>query len=154
MALPAAPRRARAASSDPAGAPSPPPLAAPALPGFTRRRIAFVVGALVVLWIVLVFARAVAGQAAATERADALRADNVARAARLAAGARELQIVQSPAFVRLQARAYGLGGDGERVFMLQQGAPPAPAITPLGGPESPAPPATPLEAWLTLFFGP
>ncbi len=156
MALPAAPRRGRPAAaggSDPLGPPAP-PLATPGLPGLTRRRVAFVLGGLVVLWIVLVFGRAMASQAAATARAEGLRADNAAREARLAEGQRELRIVQSPAFVRLQARAYGLGEPGERIFLLTPtGSDPRP-IAPLGGPLEPAPPASPLDAWLTLFFGP
>jgi hypothetical protein len=153
MALPAAPQRVRPTAPDPAGPPLP-PLSAPPVPILTRRRVAFVLGALIVLWIVLVFARAVASQATASGRADALRTQNAARAASLAAGQHELQIVQSPAFVRLQARAYGLGEAGERIFTLQPGSPAPRAITPLGSPASGAAPATPLDAWLALFFGP
>ena len=153
MALPAAPQRARSTAPNPAGPPTP-PLSAPPVPILTRRRVAFALGTVIVLWIVLVFARAVASQATASGRADGLRAENAARAERLAAGQRELQIVQSAAFVRLQARAYGLGEAGERIFTLQPGGPVPRAITPLGGPATGAAPPTALDAWLALFFGP
>ena len=152
MALPAAPQGVRPTA--PGSAASPPPLSAPPVPIITRRRVAFAVGVVVVVWIVLVFGRAVASQASASGRADAMRAENAAKAEQLAASQRELAIVQSPAFVRLQARAYGLGDAGERIFTLQPGSPAPRRITLLGGPAPGAQPPTPLDAWLALFFGP
>jgi cell division protein FtsB len=117
--------------------------------------VAFVVGALVVLWIVLVFARAVAASSAAHARADALRAQNVALEERYVSEQRELAVLQGDAFVKLQARAYGMGTAGERIFSLQAGAPSPKPIPLLGQATSDASPrAAPLDAWLTLLFGP
>ena len=128
--------------------PTPPPLP------FHARQVAAVIGLLLVVWIVLVFARAVAATSAARDRAASLRADNAAQEARLAAEQDELTIVQGQPFVRLQARAYGLGSPGERPFSLAADAPSPRPITPLGAPPVPSRPPAPVEAWLDLLFGP
>src|SRR5574340_1428871 len=131
--------------------PREPLLAPPPLP-FGARQAAAMLGLLLVVWIVFVFARAVTATSAARERAAALRADNAAQEARLAAEQDELTIVQGQPFVRLQARAYGLGQPGERPFSLAASAPAPPSIRPLGVPPTPTQPPTPLQAWLTLLF--
>ncbi|HUG49252.1 MAG TPA: hypothetical protein VMP67_12675 [Candidatus Limnocylindria bacterium] len=110
-------------------------------------------GILVVVgWLLWVFGSSLTQLNEATEQADALRAESAALEARLDAGQRELELVQSDAFQAHQARAYGMGGEGERAFGLEADAPPPPAIVPLGG-ESPTTQHTPLEAWLNLLFG-
>ncbi|CAN5808776.1 hypothetical protein BH24CHL6_BH24CHL6_01420 [soil metagenome] len=105
------------------------------------------------LWLVLVFGRALTELNEATERAAAVGAESAALQARLEAGQRELELVQTDAFQAHQARAYGLGREGERAFALETGAPPAPVVTPLGA-EAPSPARTPLQSWLVLLFGP
>ena len=64
--------------------------------------------------------------------------------------------MQTDAFQRLEARAYGIGAPGEVVFSLPQDAPSPAPITPLGGGTAADPiatQATPLDAWLKLIFG-
>lgn len=117
-----------------------------------RSYLLIAVVAVLGLWLVLVFGRALSELNAATERAAELRAESAALEARLEAGRRELELVRSDAFQRLQARAYGLGDEGERPFALEPDAPPPPTIVPLGADSSPAR-RTPLDAWLQLLFG-
>ncbi len=107
---------------------------------------------LVAVWLVLVFGRALTELNEATQRAAALTAESATLEAQLEAGWRELELVQTDAFQRLQARAYGMGGAGERAFSLAADAPSPAPIVPLGG-ESTTVPRTPLESWLRLLFG-
>jgi cell division protein FtsB len=109
--------------------------------------------ALAATWVVLVFGRALNEADVVEERAAAARAENAALRARLEAGREEVALIQDDEFVRLQARAYGLGERGERVFALRPGAPDPEPIVPLGAAASPAAPQTPLEDWLDLLFG-
>jgi cell division protein FtsB len=125
--------------------------------GITRRRAAFVLLALVTIWVVAVFARQVGDAAAATSRADAIRADNGALTTTVAALQAELQLIQKQEYVQQQARAYGLGTPQERAFTL------APDPSPLAS-DAPGSAAvrlgavsqarSPLETWLSLLFGP
>jgi hypothetical protein len=127
--------------------------------GFRLRRLHLVlIGlAIVGVWLVFVFARALGDVDHATSRQQAVAEEASTLQARLEADRRELLLVQTDAFQRLQARAYGLGGPGEVVFSLPQDAPSAPPITPLGGGQRSATSATdsvtPLDAWLRLIFG-
>jgi hypothetical protein len=109
--------------------------------------------ALGVVWIVLVIARAVADSSATSEQALLLRAEKAQIERRLEAARRELALVRSAPYVRLEARAYGMGGGGERAFALQPGAPPPPRITPLGADPREGTPTSPLEDWLKLLIG-
>jgi hypothetical protein len=118
----------------------------------SRSHLFALVVAVLAVWLVLVFGRSLTELNEATERAAALGAETAALQARLDAGQRELELVQTDAFQALQARAYGLGGNGERAFALEAGAPPPPIVVPLGG-ESPTSVRTPLESWLSLLFG-
>jgi len=120
------------------------------MPGITRRGVAFVLGAVLVLWIVLVFGSAVATAADAAHQVELLQAANATRAAQLAAGQRELLLIQTPAYLDLQARAEGQGTPAEHVFALASGAPSPRPIVPLGSPSQPLAP-TPLDAWLRLL---
>lgn len=125
--------------------------------GITRRRTAVLLGAVVALWIVIVFARQVGDAAAATARADRIRADNAALATEVASLQAELRLVQGPEYIAQQARGYGLGTPQERPFALAPGAPPLASGAPgsaalrLG---AVAAARSPLETWLSLLFGP
>jgi len=121
--------------------------------GLDRRSVVLLTACLIVAWLVFVFSRAVADSATATQRVAELRAGNATIEQRLEARQTELAIVQSPAFVALQARAYGLGSPKEQVFSLNPGAPPPPSITPLGEEARSARGPSPLDAWLDLLFG-
>jgi hypothetical protein len=121
---------------------------------FTRSRLALLGGTLLVVWIVIVFGRAVADSAASSARAEAVRRDTAAAALQLLDEQTELALIQTPAYIRLEARAYGYGQAGERAFALEPGGPPAPVITPLGADPVAAGPRSPLDAWLQLLFGP
>ncbi len=105
------------------------------------------------LWLVLVFGRALTDLNNASERQQALAAESQALSQRLAAGRRELQLVQTDSFQRLQARAFGLGAPGELVFSLESGAPTAAPVMPLGGAGAGPEVVSPLDAWLRLLFG-
>ena len=136
--------------------PGEPSLAALPIAGFTRRRMAMLVGALLVGWIVFVFARQVSEAAAATSRAEAMVVSNAQRRDQVAGLERELERIGDQRFVLQQARGYGLGGPHEIAFSLEAGAPSLPPDAPgsasvrLGAATS----ASPLEHWLTLLFGP
>jgi hypothetical protein len=142
-----------AASPSGAGEPS---LAALPIAGFTRRRLAILVGALLVGWIVFVFARQVSEASAATSRAQGMVLANQQRADDVAALERELERIGDRRYVLQQARGYGLGGAHEIPFSLAAGAPslapnaPGSASVRLGAPTS----TSPLERWLTLLFVP
>jgi hypothetical protein len=66
----------------------------------------------------------------------------------------ELTTIQSPAFVALQARTFGIGSAREQVFGLEPGAPPPPSIPMLGEEPATADQSSPLDDWLDLLFGP
>jgi hypothetical protein len=124
---------------------------------FCLRRLHFVLLgiAIVAVWLVFVFARALGDLDRATARQQSIAAEAVTLETRLDADHRELALVQTDAFQRLQARAYGMGGPGEIVFALPQDAPAPPQVTPLGGPVPAAADesTTPLDAWLYILFG-
>lgn len=113
--------------------------------------------AVVSVWLVFVFARALGDVDRATARQAQITSEASTLQARLDADRRELQLVQTDAFQRLQARAYGLGAAGEQAFALAPGAPSPAPITPLGGARPAgsldAPVQTPLDAWLQILFG-
>jgi cell division protein FtsB len=124
--------------------------------GVSRRRIAFLVGALVVAWVVVVFARQVGEASAATDRADAAAVENGRLTAEVAGLQRELGLVQTTPYIVQEARAYGLGSHGEVAFRLASDASPLPSDAPGSAATrvgTPSPPRSPLESWLTLLFG-
>ena len=132
---------------------------APALPAnpITRRRLAIVVGAIVILWLVGVFAHQVTEAENAQNQADVLRNRNAAMERDIASLRREVDLIKQPAFVAEMARGYLLGTPGEIPWKVD---PAAPSL----GPDAPGSqgivpvtdnkPATPLEAWLEALFGP
>ena len=124
--------------------------------GITRRRVAWVLAAIVSIWIVSVFARPVGEAGAAADRADRLRFENAGLVSQVDDLQKELDLVQRQSFIEQQARANGLGGKGERSFTLSGVAPlpddaPGSAAVRLGA--SPARTA-PIDVWLDLLFGP
>ena len=82
------------------------------------------IGAMVAVWVVIVFARQVGAASAATARAEQMATDNAALTTQVDAMARELSLIQQPGFVQQAARAYGLGGRKEIAFALAPDAPP------------------------------
>jgi hypothetical protein len=131
--------------------------ALPVKAGVNRRRMAWVIGLAVSIWVVAVFARQVGEASAAADRADRVRADNAALSLQVAALQRERDVVQQPSFIEFQARSYGLGTAQEKRFTLANNAPPLPSNAPGSASVrlAPAPtPGTPLDSWLSLLFGP
>ena len=145
-----------AASDDRATRPTEPDLRALPIAGFTRRRIAMVMGALLAAWVVVIFARQVSEAAAASARAESMVAENAAKQLEITALEQELQTIQEPRYVAQQARGYGLGYVHEIPFALAPGASPLPpdapgsAVRRVGA----QPSMSPLQRWLTILFGP
>lgn len=137
-------------------APAEPDLATLPIVGITRRRMATILGVVLVAWVVLLFARQVSDAAAATGKAEAMIRTNAARQAEVEALDRELARIQQLPFVLQQARGYGLGGTHEIPFSLGAGAPPLPSDAPGSAASRVGAPTTvrPLDRWLTLLFGP
>lgn len=132
-------------------------LAGLGIAGLSRRRVAVAVGLVVVAWITVAVGRQLGAAGAAQARAAALAAEVERRSAEVAALEAELAQIQDPAYVRQEARGYGLGAPNEIPFALDPAAPPLPpnapgsAATRLGEiVERPSP----LEVWLTVLFGP
>jgi len=120
----------------------------------TRTHLAIAAMAVIAVWLVIVFARAIADVDRATTLQQSVADESAALTQQLAADRRELELVQTDAFQRIQARAYGLGESGEQVFSLPADAPSPPAIVPLGSTTSANDvPTTPLDAWLEILFG-
>jgi cell division protein FtsB len=125
--------------------------------GITKRRVGWVAVAFVAAWIVVIFARQASDGAAAAARADQVAADNAALAAEVAALEHELKLIQRPAYVSQQARAYRMGNANEIPFTLDPSVPspgpdaPGSASARVGADEERV---SPLDSWLSLLFGP
>ena len=136
--------------------PGQPDLSGLPIAGITRRRVGFLVAALLSAYVVIAFARQVSEASSAGARVEAMQAENVALQHRVAALEREYELIQRQEWIEQQARGYGLGTDGEIPFTL--------AAPPSLPPEAPGSAAvrlggttdrpSPLEAWLSLLFGP
>src|SRR6478752_4367575 len=75
-----------------------------------RRLHALLIGiGIVAVWLVFVFAKALGDVDRATAKHAAMAAEAATLQARLDADHRELALVQTDGFQRLQARAYGMG---------------------------------------------
>jgi hypothetical protein len=125
--------------------------------GVSRRRVAWLIGLVVSVWIVAVFARQVGQASAAAARADQIRADNAVLAAQVVALQHERDVIQERSFVEFQARAFGLGNAQDQRFTLAQNAPPLASNAPGSASKRLAPEPTPqtaLDSWLALLFGP
>jgi cell division protein FtsB len=136
--------------------PGQPDLSGLPIAGITRRRVGFLVAALLSAWVVIAFARQVGDASSAGVRVEAMRAENAELANRVAALEREYQLIQRQEWIEQQARGYGLGVTGEIPFTVAA-APSLPPDAPgsaavrLGGATDRR---SPLEAWLSLLFGP
>jgi cell division protein FtsB len=134
-----------------------PDLSSLAIAGITRRHLAGLIGVLVAVWIVVVFARQVGDAQAATSRAEQIAKANATLSTEVAGLARELDQIQRQHYIEQQARGYGLGATKEIPFVLAEDAPPLAEDAPgsasvrLGADRSRV---SPLESWLTLLFGP
>jgi hypothetical protein len=126
------------------------------MPSLSKRRVITAAGVLLAGLLALTFARQVGEATAASNRASDLRALNIALRDDVARLEQDLDHVQDPRFIRLEGRAYGLGGAREIPFALAAGAPPLAADAPgsasvrLG---SEPKHQGPLDAWLELLFG-
>src|SRR5206468_10063999 len=113
--------------------------------------------ALVVAWILVVFARQMGDATAKSAEADRAGLANADLAAEVSALQRELELVQRQAYIEQEAHGLGLGQARDHAFSLEPGAPPLPADAPgsaavrLGAVASPP---SPLDSWLSLLFGP
>jgi hypothetical protein len=134
-----------------------PDLSALPIAGIGRRQVGMVLGAIVAIWIIAVFARQVGEASAASTRAQEMAENNAALGAQNAAGERELAFIQRQEYILQRARAHGLGEAREIPFTLAPDAPPLPPDAPgsaavrLGAPTDRV---TPLERWLEVLFGP
>lgn len=118
-----------------------------------RRQILAIILVVLAFWLLVTFGRALGQLNDATQREIAAAAETRALQAQLESGRRELMLVQTDAFQGMQARALGMGENGERAFALTADAPPHPQIVPLGGSGASAASKSPLDAWLKLLFG-
>jgi cell division protein FtsB len=121
--------------------------------GRSMRTMGLVASVIVGAWLLAVFGSALARSDAIEQEARAVRAENAALVERIAAGQREVELIQTEAFLSIRARAFGMGVPRERPFALASDAPPRVEIVPLGEDPAQAVPATPLEEWLELLFG-
>ena len=120
------------------------------------RRLALLVGGLVALWLVGVFARQVGEASSAADQADQMRARNAAMARDVASLEQELKLIKQPAFVSQMARGYLLGSSREIPFSVDPNAPALSANAPgsVGiKPDASARSVSPLESWLQALFG-
>lgn len=124
--------------------------------GLTRRRIAMLIGALVVAWVIVLFARQVSEASEASARADAMAAHNAQLQQDVAGLEEELGLIQRQSYVAQAARGYRLGTPDEIPFALAEDAPslppdaPGSASTRLG---TTADHERPIDAWARLLFG-
>jgi hypothetical protein len=154
---PAPPAPSPDAATEPEQSVGPLDLSGLSIAGITRRRVGWVAAGLFSVWIVLVFARQVGSATEATNRAARMAADNAALAAEVAALQDEVALIVRPEFVGQQARGHELGAAREIPFTLDPSVPapvdgaPGSASVRLGAQDDRQ---TPLEAWLSLLFGP
>lgn len=143
------------APEDPKGGPGLDPASLP-MPSLSRRRLITAAGILLAGVLGLTFAQQVGEATAASVRAEELRAANAALRDEVARLEHDLGKVQDPRFIRLEGRAYGLGGKREIPFALAAGAPPLAPYAPgsasmrLGAEQMQR---SPLDVWLDVLFG-
>jgi hypothetical protein len=137
--------------------PAVPDLSALPIAGIDRRQIGMIVGAVLAVWVIVVFARQVGDASAASTRAQEIAQANEELRSDVAAYRRELSFIQRQEYFVQQARAYGLGKAREIPFSLAADAPPLAEDAPgsaavrVGAPTNRP---SPLDRWLELLFGP
>ena len=140
-----------------AAVPATPDLSALPIAGIGRRQLTMILGAVLAVWIIAVFARQVGDASAASSRAEELAAANNALRADIDAYRRELEFIQRQEYILIEARSYGLGKGREIPFSLSADAPPLAPDAPgsasvrVGAEEART---TPFERWMELLFGP
>lgn len=145
----------QAAAPTPRSGPALDPASLP-MPSLSRRRVVTAAGVLLASLMILSFARQVSEATAASNRATELRTTNAALRDEVARLQQDLGHVQDVRFIRLEGRAFGLGGPKEIPFALAAGGPalaanaPGSAAVRLGAVQHPR---TPLDAWLEVLFG-
>ncbi|HSK52794.1 MAG TPA: hypothetical protein VLA44_08570 [Clostridia bacterium] len=134
-----------------------PDLSALPIAGLGRRQVAMLLGAILAVWIIAVFARQVGDASAASDRAQVLVSSNEELRRDINAYRRELEFIQRQEYILQQARGYGLGAAREVPFSLAADAPPVAADAPgsaavrVGADTDES---SPLDHWLELLFGP
>lgn len=118
-----------------------------------RRTVFLLVGGVVGIWLLFVFANALADASDQAARLTAERQVNASLQARVDAGAVEIGTIAGSAFQNFIARSFGRGVPGERSFALAPSAPPPPVMVPLGEDPVTAAMSTPLDDWLDLLVG-
>ena len=83
-----------------------------------RNHLVLLAVLLIGFWVVLGFARTINQLNAATDQQAELAVETQLLSDRLAAGHRELELVQADAFQALQARGFGIGAPGEISFSV------------------------------------
>ena len=122
-------------------------------PALGRRALFVALGLLVTLAIVVAFSGNLSRSTDAEAQAERARATLAAIQDAHRASEDELAFVQTPEFVRWQARAYGMGDPGERPFRLEPGAPTPAPIMPIGPQDAGPRTLSPFDAWMELLFG-
>lgn len=141
----------------PAEAPAPADLRPLSIAGLTRHRVLLLTVLLAGAWLVFAFVRQVGDVTAASDRAGALAAANAELRADIATLEDELRLIQRQEYVAQQARAYRLGAAREVPFTLQGPLPSLPVDAPGSASVrvgADAERRSPIDAWLTILFGP
>src|SRR5206468_11100680 len=109
----------------------------------TRAHLGLLAIAVIGIWLVIAFGGILRQINDASGREQSLYAETTSLQQRLDASRAELDLVQTDAFQRFEARAYGLGAPGEIVSGLEPGAPSPQPTTPPGSAPAAASTATP-----------
>ena len=134
-----------------------PDLSALPIAGIGRRQLALILGAVAIVWIVVLFARQIGDASAASTRSEDLAAANETLRDDIEGYRSELALIQRQEYILIQARGYGLGKGREIPFSLAPDAPSLPPDAPGSASVrvgSDVERATPFERWMELLFGP
>jgi hypothetical protein len=119
--------------------------------GIPGTYLAWILAALLGIFVAAALGRVVLDAAAASARVEALRAENAALEARVDALAAEKQLVTSPIFVEVAGRGRGYGDPAEQAFGLLPGGAPPPDLERAAAASGER--GSPLDAWLAALFG-
>ena len=134
-----------------------PDLSALPIAGLGRRQLGMILGAVLAVWVIIVFARQVGDASAASARAAVIAEANESLRSDISSYRRELAFIQRQEYILQQARGYGLGKAREIPFSLAPDAPGLPPNAPGSaavrvGAATERP--SPFDRWLELLFGP